>query len=136
MIQKARIKDRITLLGDRKDVPAILRESDVMVLPSLQDNLPFSIMEAQLSGTPIIASNAGGIPEMIQDELTGLLFDVGNEEQLAQQLTKLMNDSALRSGIAHKAAEWAKIHWSSNTLLERTLAVYDKAIGKVKGNDI
>ncbi|MNN11113.1 hypothetical protein D3C81_1240570 [compost metagenome] len=73
---------------------------------------------------------------MIQDEITGLLFDVGNEEQLAQQLTKLMNDSALRSGIAQKAEEWAKIHWSSITLLERTLTVYDKAIGKVKGNDI
>ncbi|MBA9084539.1 glycosyltransferase involved in cell wall biosynthesis [Fontibacillus solani] len=136
LIQNAGIKDRITLLGDRKDVPAILQESDVMVLPSLQDNLPFSIMEAQLAGTPIIASNAGGIPEMIQNESTGLLFDVGNEEQLAEQLTKLMNDSALRSVIAQQAAEWAKIHWSSNTLLERTLAVYDKAMEKVKGNDI
>lgn len=136
IIQNAGIKDRITLLGDRKDVPAILQLSDVMVLPSLQDNLPFSIMEAQLSGTPIIASNAGGIPEMIQDESTGLLFDAGNEEQLAKQLTKLMNDSVLRSSLALKAAEWAKIHWSSNTLLERTLVVYDKAIKKVKKNDI
>ncbi|MNZ53191.1 2-deoxystreptamine glucosyltransferase [compost metagenome] len=136
LIQDAGVKDRITLLGDRKDVPAILRQSDVMVLPSLQDNLPFSIMEAQLSGTPIVASNAGGIPEMIQNESTGLLFDVGNEEHLSQQLTKLMNDPSLRSGIAQKAAEWAVIHWSSTTLLERTLAVYDKAIGKVKRNDI
>ncbi|MNP50596.1 GDP-mannose-dependent alpha-(1-6)-phosphatidylinositol monomannoside mannosyltransferase [compost metagenome] len=93
-------------------------------------------MEAQLSGTPIVASNAGGIPEMIQNESTGLLFDVGNEEHLSQQLTKLMNDPSLRSGIAQKAAEWAVIHWSSTTLLERTLAVYDKAIGKVKRNDI
>lgn len=136
LIQRAGLKDRITLLGDRKDVPAILRQSDVMLLPSLQDNLPFSIMEAQLCGTPIIASNAGGIPEMIRDEETGLLFDVGNEEQLATQLTRMMNDSVLRSTIAQQAAEWARKQWSSITLLERTLAVYDHAIERVKGNDI
>lgn len=136
LIQNAGLQDRITLLGDRKDVPAILRQSDVMLLPSLQDNLPFSIMEAQLCGTPIIASNAGGIPEMIQDEVTGLLFDVGNEEQLATQLSRMMKDSVLRSTIAQQATQWARNQWSSITLLERTLAVYDNAIERVKGNDI
>lgn len=135
-IQNAGLKDRITLLGDRKDVPTILRQSDVMILPSLQDNLPFSIMEAQLSGTPIIASNAGGIPEMIQDEVTGLLFDVGNEEQLASQLSRMMQDANLRSTISQRAAAWAKKQWSSITLLDRTLEVYDNAVRRVKANDI
>ncbi|MNJ54724.1 D-inositol 3-phosphate glycosyltransferase [compost metagenome] len=50
-----------------------MKQTDLMVLPSPQDNLPFSIMEAQLSGTPVIASNAGGIPEMIEHGRTGIV---------------------------------------------------------------
>ncbi|MED4955250.1 glycosyltransferase [Paenibacillus macerans] len=131
-ISEAGLTDRVTLLGDRRDVPAILRQSDCMVLPSLQDNLPFSIMEAQLSGTPIVASNAGGIPEMIRHEETGLLFETGNDRELAQQLTRLMEDQPLRRSLAKRAKEWANRQWSPDTLLERTLAVYDLAMQRVR----
>lgn len=127
-ISEAGLTNRVTLLGDRQDVPAILRQSDCMVLPSLQDNLPFSIMEAQLSGIPIVASDAGGIPEMIRHEETGLLFETGNDQQLAQQLTRLMEDEPLRRSLAKRARKWAKRQWSPDTLLERTLAVYDLAL--------
>ena len=134
LIQDAGLTERITLLGDRSDVPALLQQSDVMVLPSLQDNLPFSIMEAQLAGTPIVASNAGGIPEMIKHEQTGLLFESGNEEQLADQITRMMNDSELRSSISQQATDWATNQWSSVTLMERTLSVYEQALERVRGS--
>jgi glycosyltransferase involved in cell wall biosynthesis len=132
MISDYGLTERVTMLGDRNDVPGLLKRSDIMVLPSLQDNLPFSIMEAQLAGTPIVASNAGGIPEMIEHGHTGLLFDVGNEEQLAQQLARLLKDAELRSELAGNAKEWAESQWSSVTLMERTLSAYDKALRKVR----
>ncbi|AWB45824.1 hypothetical protein DCC85_17625 [Paenibacillus sp. CAA11] len=130
LIQSLKLTDRITLLGDRKDVPAILKRSDVMVLPSLQDNLPFSVMEAQLAGTPIVASDAGGLPEMIQHEQTGLLFKAGSEEQLAEQLVRIMKDSALREDLARRAFAWAEQQWSLESLLERTMEVYEEALDK------
>ncbi|MNZ60547.1 D-inositol 3-phosphate glycosyltransferase [compost metagenome] len=133
MIQRHGLQDRITMLGDRKDVPALLRQSDAVVLPSLQDNLPFSIMESQLSGVPVIASNAGGIPEMISHQKTGLLFDSGDDEQLARQISVLLNDAGLRTRLASEALQWAGKHWSSDTLLKRTLGVYNKALAKVRG---
>ncbi|MNJ62251.1 N,N'-diacetylbacillosaminyl-diphospho-undecaprenol alpha-1,3-N-acetylgalactosaminyltransferase [compost metagenome] len=115
-------------------MPALLQQSDVMVLPSLQDNLPFSIMEAQLSETPIIASNAGGIPEMIEHGRTGLLFDNTNEEQLAERINKMMMDADLRQSIAKQASGWAHVQWSSTTLLKRTLSVYEQALARVRGS--
>ncbi|GAB7055250.1 MULTISPECIES: glycosyltransferase [unclassified Paenibacillus] len=126
------LTERVTLLGDQTNVPYLLNQSDLMVLPSLQDNLPFSIMEAQLSGVPIVASNAGGIPEMIQHEKTGLLFEVDQEEELAHRLVSMMNDPLLRESLAAQAKEWALKQWSSVTLIERTMAVYDEALKKVK----
>ncbi|MFD1178273.1 glycosyltransferase [Paenibacillus puldeungensis] len=132
-VQEAGLTDRISLLGDRNDVPALLKQSDVMVLPSLQDNLPFSIMEAQLAGIPVIASNAGGIPEMILHGKTGLLFDTENDQQLAQQLTRIINDPNLRATLSKQGMEWANKQWSVDTLLERTLSVYDQALKKVRG---
>ena len=91
-------------------------------------------MEAQLAGTPIVASNAGGIPEMIKHEQTGLLFESGNEEQLADQITRMMNDSELRSSISQQATDWATNQWSSVTLMERTLSVYEQALERVRGS--
>lgn len=133
-VREAGLTDRVTLLGDRKDVPALLKRSDVMVLPSLQDNLPFSIMEAQLTGTPIIASDTGGIPEMITHEETGLLFETGNDEQLAQQLERVIADPSLRVTLSERGIKWAKQQWSSGTLLERTLAVYELALKKARNS--
>ncbi|WP_199623722.1 glycosyltransferase [Paenibacillus alkalitolerans] len=131
-IEEYRLTDRVTLLGYRDDVPGLLKQSDIMVLPSLQDNLPFSIMEAQLAGVPIVASNAGGIPEMIQHEQTGLLFEKGNEEQLADRLITLARDPGLRGQLTKNAREWALRQWSESVMVERTMNVYERALRKVR----
>ncbi len=123
---------RVTLLGDRDDVPALLRQADLMVLPSLQDNLPFSIMEAQIAGTPIVASDAGGIPEMIRHEHTGLLFEAGNPAQLAACIRRMMDDPPLRGKLAQAGNLWAHAEWSDATLLERTLTAYGEAHKRAK----
>lgn len=133
-IQEYELTERVTMLGDRNDVPQLLSQSDVMVLPSLQDNLPFSIMEAQLAGVPIVASDIGGIPEMIEHDRTGLLFEAGREDQLALQLERMMADPQLRERLAKRAGDWAIRQWSSVTQMERTLSQYDKALRKVRGS--
>ena len=129
-VNKFGLNEQVTFLGDRDDVPSLLKQSDLMVLPSLQDNLPFSIMEAQLAGVPIIASNTGGIPEMIDNEQTGLLFDVGNDEHLSQQIQRMIIDKELRENTAKAARNWAEREWSINTIIDRTIKVYEIASGK------
>lgn len=133
MIGEYGLQERVVLLGDRSDVPALLRQSDLMVLPSLQDNLPFSIMEAQLAGTAIVASDTGGIPEMIKHGVTGHIVETGNERQLAAALQLLLTGHEYRQQLAEQARTWAQEHWSSTTLMNRTLQVYQTAIDSVKG---
>ncbi len=134
-IETLGLTGRVTLLGDRDDMPALLRQADLMALPSLQDNLPFSIMEAQIAGIPIVASNAGGIPEMIRHEHTGLLFEAGNPSQLAACIRRMMDDPPLRGKLAQAGNLWAYAEWSDTTLLERTLSAYGEAQRRVAAKD-
>lgn len=77
---------------------------DVLVVPSLcNDNFPGAVFEALASGKPVIGSRRGGIPEMIDDGVNGLLFDPGSDGELANLLTKMVKDRSLLSSLAVKA---------------------------------
>jgi glycosyltransferase involved in cell wall biosynthesis len=71
--------------------------ADVFVAPSLEDNLPNTVIEAMAAGIPVVAYNAGGIPEIIDDGQNGLLAPVGRPEALAQTLARMLNDHDFRS---------------------------------------
>lgn len=81
-----------------KDLYELIKGAWVCVFPSeWYENCPFSVMETQEYGIPIIASNLGGTPELISEDETGELFDGGNKEQLRSKIEKLWNDSELRN---------------------------------------
>ncbi|MNO26482.1 GDP-mannose-dependent alpha-(1-6)-phosphatidylinositol monomannoside mannosyltransferase [compost metagenome] len=124
------LKNHVEFLGDRNDVPAILGRGDVFVLSSIQDNQPFSIMEAQAAGKPVVVTNAGGIPEMVKHEETGLISSVGDSEQMFRNLARLMEDNELRVRLAEQAKLWAAQQWSSQTLMQRTMDAYVSVITK------
>lgn len=122
------VNDVVHFLGDRKDVPQLLKRSDILVLPSIQDNHPFSIMEAQVAGKLAIASNVGGIPEMIQNNKTGLLFTNKNSDELAAKLDIALTKPALRQQLAQQGKEWGLKQWSPGTLFDRTNKVYQSVL--------
>jgi glycosyltransferase involved in cell wall biosynthesis len=125
------LSEIIFFLGERKDVPALLNKTDIVVLPSLQDNLPFAIMEAQAAGKPVAASEVGGIPEMITHKETGLLFEKRNSLQLAESILELMDDSALRTKIKNNSKKSSEIKWSVQTKYQSTINIYNQAIASV-----
>ncbi|MCR8636080.1 glycosyltransferase family 4 protein [Paenibacillus radicis (ex Xue et al. 2023)] len=122
------LKDHILFLGNRHDVPALLKLSDLFVFPSLQDNHPQAVMEAQVAGVALVVSDAGGIPEMVTHRQTGLMFSAGNEEQLLQQLRAALSSSALCSSLAAQARNWGRERWSLQRMVDPTLAIYRKAM--------
>ena len=69
-------------------------------MPSLKEGLPYVILEAGLAGLPVIASNVGGIPEIIEDEKDGLLVPPANPEELAAAIKKLVENKILRENLA------------------------------------
>jgi glycosyltransferase involved in cell wall biosynthesis len=100
--------DRVTLLGFRDDVPDVLAAADVYAMPSLYEGSPLALMEAMFAGKPIVASDVGGIPELVTDDGEALLAAPGDATQLAQALRSLLTDSARRERLgraAHRRAE-------------------------------
>jgi glycosyltransferase involved in cell wall biosynthesis len=90
------LRDSVRLLGDRSDVPRLLAEADVFVCSSRSEGMPVSIIEAMAVGLPVVASAVGGVPEMVDDERTGLLVAPGAAPALADALARLIGDRALR----------------------------------------
>ncbi|MCI3919938.1 glycosyltransferase family 4 protein [Paenibacillus sp. TRM 82003] len=125
--------DHVAFLGDRTDVPQLLRLADVFVMASLQDNLPYAVMEAQLAGKPCVVSNAGGIPEMVTAGETGLISDVGDVSGLAYNLRRLVEDDALRANMGEAAKQRALSLWSAERMTTDTKALYESALAMKRG---
>lgn len=122
------LEDNVMFLGARSDVPALLKQSHVFVLPSLQDNLPFAVMEAQIAGKAVVVSDAGGIPEMVSHGKTGFISPNGQSEPMYQNLRHVLADDVLRKRLGEQAEQWVMRHWSIETMMEPTLDVYEAVV--------
>lgn len=98
IIKTKEIEQRVKLFGwvqgDRKTY--LLQNSDIFVLPSYYEGLPNSVLEAMMSGIPVIATKVGGLPDLIEDGVTGYLVEPKNSQQLAEKLTDLISSSDKR----------------------------------------
>lgn len=92
------IDDRVTFAGllGEADTLARIAKADILVLPSFMEGLPIVLMEAMAMGTATVASRVAGIPELVEDGSSGLLFTPSNWEELADRLARLIDDEALR----------------------------------------
>jgi len=89
-------RDDISFLGYRADASGLLGEANICVVPSVwQEAFPLGVLEAMAAGKPVIGSSVGGIPEMIDDGVTGLLVPPADEHALADALGRLLTDPAL-----------------------------------------
>lgn len=127
-MEDADLLSDIRLLGSVPNVKDFLETADIFVLPSLQDTQPHSVMEAQLSGIPVVVSNAGGLPEMVEEGVTGLISEAGNSTSLADQLARLLAAPLLRHQLAVQAKAWATQQWSLVNMGENTEKLYKKAL--------
>ncbi len=97
------IEDRVHFTGPRKDVPVVLRSSDLLVLNALVEPFGLVLVEAMSSGTPVLASRVGGIPEIVTDNETGFLVPPADSKALAARLLELIADPAARWRVASAA---------------------------------
>jgi glycosyltransferase involved in cell wall biosynthesis len=118
-------KNHVTLLGHRTDVPQVLASLDVLALPSLaHEGIPQIILQAQAMARAIVATTIGGIPEVIEDGVNGLLIPPGDPAALAEKITLLLDDPALRVRLGHAARQEIEAHHSLDAMGERLLALY------------
>ena len=108
------LKRCVRFLGYRRDVPALLRAADIFTLPSHREGMPRSIIEAMMTGLPVVATDIRGSREEVVAEETGALVPVNDAAALAAALNRLVADAALRA------------HWGAAGRT-RALALYDEA---------
>ena len=106
-----------------------LKHAAALVLPSAQENSPMVIAEAMVLGTPVVATNIGGVPYMIKHDHTGLLFSVGDIDALVHNLVRLLDNTELRSNISRQAQAEARIKYAPDRVAAATINVYRELLG-------
>ncbi|WP_028561933.1 glycosyltransferase family 4 protein [Paenibacillus pinihumi] len=122
--------DMVVFWGRRDDIPGILEQSDIYVLPSLIENQPMSVIEAQLAGKAVVTTNTGGLPEMTEHRVTGLLTPVSDPDSLFEAFYELLHDDNFHEALGARAHKFAMKHWALDTMVQRMMAVYEEAIHK------
>lgn len=116
----------IHFLGVQADVYPFLNQADIFILPSLWEGTPMTLMEAMGTGLPIIASNVGGIPDMIEDKKEGFLVEPSPQE-IADALAKLSEDDVLRADFGRNAFLGAE-RFSSKITAKNYYEIYKRAM--------
>jgi glycosyltransferase involved in cell wall biosynthesis len=132
LVTEMGVSDRVIFTGSIGNPLAIVQRADVVVLPSLSEGLPIALLEAMAIGRAVVASNVGGIPEVVQDGETGLLTAPADAQALSTAIVQLLKDAALRTSLGTRARAHVERHWSSQRMVESTAAVYDEVLAAHK----
>jgi len=124
--------DRVRFLGIRYDVPELLRTLDVFVQCSDYEGAGVGMMEAMLSGVPVVATAVGGVPEVVDDGETGFLVPRGDVAALSQRVSRLLGDADLRARMGSAAREVALTRFSAARMVERLDAVYTELVQEAR----
>lgn len=128
-IEENNMRKHIILTGFRDDVISILPQLDVFFISSSTEGLGTSILDAQVAGVPVLATAAGGIVEIVQHEQNGLIAPVGDDEALAKQLIRYIEQPALRKEMA-AAATVSVSNFSKAETARKTLEIYKAVLTK------
>lgn len=123
------VSDNIHFLGIRADMPALYPTFDLFVLPSLWEGMPNVALEAMACGVPVIATNTGGTPEVVQTGKSGLLVQPGNVTALYEAMALLLADTEQRRRLAQAGRSFVEQTFSINQTVASTVTLYDQAIG-------
>ncbi len=116
----------VHFLGWREDIPQILKASDIFVLPSLKEAFGQVILEAMASGVITVATNNGGIVDIIKDGVTGHLVSPASSQAIYDRITTILNNPDQKRDIEKAALASVKTNFTAEKMADKTLAVYEK----------
>ena len=128
-VKRAGLEDRIQFLGARDDVPKILSESDIFVLPSSYEGLPISIIEAMRAGLPVIASDVGGVSELVNTE-TGILVKHESNLALDEAILFLLDTPDQRQLFGRAGRQAYETYFRSSEMVRRYVITYQEVVEK------
>jgi len=128
LAERLGLADRVTFLGHCDNVPELLQQLQVLVCCSHVEPFGRCLIEAMACGTPVVATNVGGIPEVVVDGITGFLVPPARPEEVALKVTQLLHNEPLRRQMGEAGRERAERHFSVQHHAQQTLALYDSLL--------
>jgi glycosyltransferase involved in cell wall biosynthesis len=127
--RKLMMDQAVVFTGIRQDVFSLLQTSDIFVLPSRdREGLGIALIEAMAVGLPVIGTNLGGIPEVIEDGENGFIVSPRSSEQLAEALKKLVNDQALRTNMGRRGRQIYEEKFTMPKMIKQIETLYDQLL--------
>ena len=123
-IASAGISDRVILTGFRNDAKHIIKSLSVFVMPSLYEGISMALLEALALGKPVIATNVGGIPEMIKNGYNGILIEARNEKMLYEKCMYLYGHKNAREFLTKNALKSDKDKFNPQDIIDQVITVY------------
>lgn len=129
-VKELGLQDRVTFLGKQDEVAQIISLADIMLLPSEKESFGLVALEAMACGVPTVASNAGGIPELITHGRTGYLAPVGDTALMSEYAIKLLSDEVLYQSFSEACIHRAQTQFSVEQLTKQYEQIYYRLLGK------
>lgn len=124
LVAELGLGERVRFLGQRADMPDLMRAADAVLLPSTHEGLPISLVEAQASGTPVLAAPTAGVPEIITDEQTGFLVAADDPDGYTRRLRELFRDPTVAVRLTTAALAHIRTHHTWAVFMDRLREVY------------
>jgi glycosyltransferase involved in cell wall biosynthesis len=119
LIKKYNLENKVHLIGYIPDASKYLKAFDLLVLPSVKEGQPWAILEAMATEVPIVATNIAGIPEMIENEKSGLLVEPADPEALAEAIEKMLSRPSLAKECSDNALITLREKFNAETMIRK-----------------
>ncbi|MBL9182369.1 MAG: glycosyltransferase [Verrucomicrobiaceae bacterium] len=129
VIAELGVKDLFSLLGHREDVPEIMRSLDVIAIPSFHEAVPQSGLQALATGVPVVASDVGGIPDIIKQGITGRLVPPKDAAALAHAIRDTLDQREKTQAMTAAGRELIRAEHSLEKMLDRLEVIYRQHLG-------
>ncbi len=133
-VEKCDLKKNVIFLWMRHDIPQLLSVMDIFVLCSMSEGLPITLLEAMAAGKPIVATHVGGIPEVIEHNINGLLIPSDNIEALLDAIIELLRDTEKAKELGAAAERKFESNFSLSLMVEKYQEVYETLLHHVQIN--
>jgi len=128
LIDELGITAHVELVGEARDVVGLLSVSDLFLLPSLQESFGLSALEAMACGVPVVASNVGGLPEVVTHGVTGFLHPPDDLQGMASSAIAILSDPAAHARMSAEAARLAQERFNADRVVPRYEALYESTL--------
>ncbi len=129
LVRELGLQDHVTFRGEMDDLAGLYASSDVFLLPSESESFGLAALEAMACGVPVVASDVGGLPDVVADGETGFLAPVGDVEAMAEAAGRLLTNEVLWSRMSGLARERARTCFAVDRAVDRYEAVYRRVLG-------